>query len=177
MPYLERGPKQIVANLLVDEWDHPDVVAARSWSTGEHFDAPAWIHTGDYTFDNTNPQITATSFREPSDTPSGYDAIDPTGGQPVEWVDGEVRVDVWVREGEDNTTQYTGGINPKLYAEDLARRVQAVVQANSGGTTYNGEPELHRLGTGSTREAPTEDDTDVEHRIRIPVLYGWDRRL
>lgn len=177
MGYLERGPKVIIRRLLIDDWDHPDVVDARSsWAHTPHFDPAAWIHTGWYTFDNPNPQVTVTQMREGSSSGTGWNAIG-AGGELVEWVDGRLNVDVWVREGDTDPDEYTDGVNPKKYGEELARRVQLVMHVNSRGTTYNGEPELNRLGTGTLREPDQPDDPDVEHRWRIPVLYGWDRRL
>lgn len=178
MTYLQRGPKAAIANLLIDDWEHPDVVAARdSWAHSGHFDPAAWIHTGWYTFDNPNPQVTVSQLREGSASGTGWNAIDPTSGYPVEWVDGRVNVDVWVREGDTDPDEYTGGVNPKQYTEELMRRVQLVAHVNSEGTTYNGEPEFNRLGTGTPREPEQPDDPDVEHRMRVPVLFGWDRRL
>lgn len=177
MPYLQRGPKVIIANLLIDDWNHPDVADARNWAHDSHFDAEAWIHTGWYTFDNENPQVSISNLRESNESLTGWNALDPTTGRPVSWVDGRVYADIWVREGDDRPDELTGGVNPKQYAEGLLRRVQAVIHVNSQGTTYNGEPELNRLGTGTPREPEQPEDADVEHRMRVPVYYGWDRRL
>lgn len=159
---LETDPVEIVTDLLLSEWN----------ATGEvtvPFDAEAWTHTGWYS-GNPNPEISVTWDGESVDTPTGYDGIDPGGGGPTRRPQGTVNVDVWVPGDED----WTGGENPKKYVYQLRREVERIVQANARGTTTDGgDRELEWLGVGRSRRVPEPDETPVEHRMRVPVEYGY----
>lgn len=148
-------PQAIVYNLVVDEW-----VAA---NVPDHYQSPDWTHTGWYT-GNPNPEISVVFDRERTDSPTGYDGIAGSGG-PTRRPDGTVHVDVWVPGDRDDT----GGMNPKKYAWQLRREVERIATLYPEGPP--GE-DMTWMGKGIVRRVPEPDETDVEHRHRIPFEYG-----
>lgn len=148
------APAVIVYRLLSDEWDATRVP--------DHFDS-AWLHTGWYT-GNPNPEISVTWDGEDAGTPTGYNGIDPSGGGPTALLSGEVNVDVWVVGDRDRT----GDVNPKQYAWELRTEVERIARANPNGPAW---ADLTSMGVGRTRRVPEPDETDIQHRHRIPVFY------
>lgn len=171
MVILERGPKVIVLDVLQRDWNAQALVDARSWAIDGSFRDDRWIHTGWYDDSNPNPQVTISGVSEDNGSPTGWTSINPRTGDPTSWEDGRVYADVWVRGDRDTTD----GINPKQYASQLAQRVELVIGHNAEGTTYNGQRELYRLGTGQKREPNAPEQDPVDHRYRVPVLYGYRR--
>lgn len=148
------APAVIVYRLLSgDQWDATRVP--------DHFDS-AWIHTGWYT-GNPNPEISVTWDGEGAGTATGYDGIAGSGG-PTARLEGTVNVDVWVVGDRDRT----GGVNPKQYAWQLRTEVERVVRSHPSGP--EGE-DIETMGVGRTRRVPEPDETDIQHRHRIPVTY------
>lgn len=152
---IQRDPELIIVRLLTENWPTDLDVDADRISDGW------WDESDD------GHQVTVTHFSSNVEGETGYTGIGPTGGLKARW-DGSVTVDVWIA--------YNDSFASMGEAKDLRwsaqQYVRDIIADHAGGTVYEGEVELTRLGVVDI-ERNREDGKPPVFRSRIRVSYGY----
>lgn len=156
-----------------------------NWTSGNTFGLVPDISFGWWNDDKGQPQVL---IQSPDEGPTGggttgYSAIDPSGGSPIQTVDGVISIHCFARSRDlgsastDHAAQYLDG-DKDGSNHGVTEEITDIVQNNADQPTDpdTGNTPVRVLAPGQVRRGPTQEDVGdrVVHRI-VEVGYLFDR--
>lgn len=170
-----RQPREyLVLHLLEANWDNSDT-----------FGLTPDISFGWWNENKGQPQcLIQTPDEGPTDGgTTGYSAIDPGGGTPIQRIDGVITIHCWARSRDlgnastDHAAQYLDG-DTDGSNHGVTEEITDIIQTNASQPTdpTTGNQPVEVLAPRTVQQGPTQDDVGdrVVHRL-VEVGYQFDR--
>lgn len=157
MPWLDHEPNTTVAKLIREQWGQdPDYTP----QAVTHFDAEKWVHTGWYSDNNPNPQISTTN----QGRFTVQEGMSEGGTRKLK----ETNVSVLIWPPVDNT--YVNGQNLKQYTYQLSIECERIL--NEFETGFE---DLSWITIGDSSPIPDPDEAPLPYHWEVPVACGWEQ--
>ncbi len=154
MPIPTVDPTVSFKNLIKDEWDDSNIVGTLTPD----------FHTGWWNPKSLSAQVTFTGKNEAFEGLHGYNAIQGSGGGPVQIANGVLFMNCWAYRDEG-----AGGDNPKQIVYDMATEVNRIVLANFDQITN-----LDPIGILAINDVPPDmKKTPILFRKSITGSFKW----
>ena len=150
-------PKIAAKTILEDEWD----------ASNTSISSPPEIHTGNYSQEAEEPQVSITSVSETA-AEGGETGISAQsgGGDAVQDSVGDLQIDCW-------SDREANSVNPKKLTREMAEEARRIllgvgtdIRTKLSGTSLDGTELVQMTPATPPQERPPEVD-------RTPVVYGY----